>query len=310
MPRSPKLVSLLRAAVTLLLLFLLVRLFSGEQLWRALRRVPAPAFAGAIAVFLGVHVLGGIKWSLLLEGCGARLPLRQVVRCYLAGLFGNVLAPSVIGGDLVSVGLALRRSQNRTGLVVGTLLSRAVDLVWLVVFVEAGALMMPQTGHGARRLRLLALAGLVLTGIAVFLGLLRIVRIPRLPRKVKRLLVRLRMVARAVRRNPGPVLLALAASLTVQAGLLLVAQWVGSASGLEMPVRLWLFGWPLAKLAAFLPVTQGGIGVREVAFAAVLIPLGIQPAAAVAASLAWEVVLIGGGLLAGGISLALTRLQK
>jgi uncharacterized membrane protein YbhN (UPF0104 family) len=74
-----------------------------------------------------------------------------------------------------------------------------------------------------------------------------------------------------------------------------------------MPVRLWLFAYPLAKLAAVLPVTQGGIGVREVAFAAVLLPLGIQPAAAVAASLAWEVVLVAGGLLGGGISLAMTR---
>jgi hypothetical protein len=306
-PRLPRPGVLLRTALSLLLLLLLVRLFSGEQLWRALRRVPVPVFAGAIAVFLCVHLLGAVKWGLLLKGCGAPLPLQHVVRFYLAGLFSNVFVPSVIGGDLVSVGLALRRSHNRAGLIVGSLLNRALDFACLVIFAEAGALMAPQMDHAARRIRLLALGGLLVGGIVILLGLLRIVRISRFPGKVKRLMVRLRMVGRAVRRRPGPVLLGLVAGLAVQAGLLLVALWVGTASGLEMPVRLWLFGYPLAKLAAFLPVTQGGIGVREVAFAAVLLPLGIRPAAAVAASLAWEVVLIGGGLLAGGISLALTK---
>jgi len=306
-PRLPRLRFFLRTAISLLLVLMLVRLFSGEQLWRALRRVPAPVFLGAIAVFLCVHVLGGIKWGLLLAGCGAPLPFRQVVRCYLAGPFGNIFVPSVIGGDLVSVGLALRRSPNRTGLIVGSLLNRAVDFACLLLFAETGALMLPQTDHAARRLRWLALGGLLVGGIVILLGLLRIVRISRFPGKVKRLMVRLRMVGRAVRRRPGPVLLGLVAGLAVQAGFLLGARWVGTASGLEMPVRLWLFAYPLAKLAAVLPVTQGGIGVREVAFAAVLLALGIQPAAAVAASLAWEVVLVAGGLLGGGISLAMTR---
>jgi glycosyltransferase 2 family protein len=35
-----------------------------------------------------------------------------------------------------------------------------------------------------------------------------------------------------------------------------------------------LFAWPLAKIAAVVPITQGGIGVREAALVVLLAPFG------------------------------------
>ncbi|PYU09947.1 MAG: TIGR00374 family protein, partial [Acidobacteria bacterium] len=57
-----------------------------------------------------------------------------------------------------------------------------------------------------------------------------------------------------------------------------------------MPLRAWLFAWPLAKLSALLPVTQGGIGVREVALAALAAPFGAAPVLTVAVGLVWEAI--------------------
>ena len=37
---------------------------------------------------------------------------------------------------------------------------------------------------------------------------------------------------------------------------------------------VWLLAWPLAKLIALAPVSLGGIGVREVALATLLLPCG------------------------------------
>jgi uncharacterized membrane protein YbhN (UPF0104 family) len=65
------------------------------------------------------------------------------------------------------------------------------------------------------------------------------------------------------------------------------------------------FAWPLAKLSALLPVTQGGIGVREAALAALLAPFGAPAVLTVAVGLAWEAIIISGGLIAGLVSFLL-----
>ena len=83
---------------------------------------------------------------------------------------------------------------------------------------------------------------------------------------------------------------------------------IGQACGLHLAFREWLFAWPLAKMSAAIPITQGGIGVREAALAALLLPFGAPAALTVAAGLAWEAIVISGALIAGAVSLLLGRL--
>jgi uncharacterized membrane protein YbhN (UPF0104 family) len=84
---------------------------------------------------------------------------------------------------------------------------------------------------------------------------------------------------------------------------------LAEACGLHLPFRVWLFAWPLAKLSAAIPITQGGIGVREAALAALLVPFGAPPALTVAAGLAWEAIVGSGALLAGAFALITGRLR-
>jgi uncharacterized membrane protein YbhN (UPF0104 family) len=58
-------------------------------------------------------------------------------------------------------------------------------------------------------------------------------------------------------------------------------------------------------LVAVLPLTQGGIGLREAALVALLSPLGAPGPLVLAAGLVWEAVVITGGLIAGAVALAL-----
>jgi uncharacterized membrane protein YbhN (UPF0104 family) len=83
--------------------------------------------------------------------------------------------------------------------------------------------------------------------------------------------------------------------------------WLGSMVGLTAPFQVWLFVWPLAKIAATLPLTQGGIGIREAALAALFAPFGVPAVLAVAVSLVFQVVVISGGLAGGIVSVVLGR---
>jgi uncharacterized membrane protein YbhN (UPF0104 family) len=73
-----------------------------------------------------------------------------------------------------------------------------------------------------------------------------------------------------------------------------------------LPLWAWFFAWPLAKIVSMLPVSLGGLGVREAALVSLLVPFGADAASVVAAGLAFEAVIIGGGLLSGLISLVLS----
>jgi hypothetical protein len=57
--------------------------------------------------------------------------------------------------------------------------------------------------------------------------------------------------------------------------------------------------WPLAKLSGLLPVSQGGIGVRELALAALAAPFGAPPVLTVAVGLVLETIVVASGLAAG-----------
>ena len=98
------------------------------------------------------------------------------------------------------------------------------------------------------------------------------------------------------------VLLPLQLGIVIQTGLVALAATIAGACGLHIPFRIWLLVWPLAKLIALVPITLGGLGVREAGLTALLAPFGAPAALSVAVGLSWESIIIVGGLIAGLIS--------
>jgi len=123
--------------------------------------------------------------------------------------------------------------------------------------------------------------------------------------RFRRKLARLRHALRAVGKKPHALGLGWVMGIAIQFTFLVLTALLAMSCGLRMPLRAWLFAWPLAKLAAVLPLTQGGIGVREAALVALMAPFGAPGALVLAAGLAWEAVIIAGGLIAGGTAFAL-----
>ena len=82
----------------------------------------------------------------------------QAARCYLAGLFGSLFLPSLIGGDLVRAGMAMRIGRSKAGVLLGSLVDRSVDLVALGLLAGIGALLVPGSLDPKDRRILLQLA--------------------------------------------------------------------------------------------------------------------------------------------------------
>src|SRR5919109_1374434 len=109
----------LRLVATFVTLALIVWWLPIDQLWAAIRSVPPATWPFALVVYLSAHLIGVVKWRLLVNTAGAGLPLRDAVHAYYWGLFGNLFLPSIVGGDVVRAGVALRRSRSKSALLLG-----------------------------------------------------------------------------------------------------------------------------------------------------------------------------------------------
>jgi glycosyltransferase 2 family protein len=295
----------IRLGGSAVILTALVALVSPGQLMRAVSRLNPELLVPAIVVYLGLHLLGTSKWRIMTNAAGAGLSMTHAARCYYLGLFSNTFLISLVGGDVVRAGAAMRYARSKAGLLVGSLVDRLFDVAGLLAITIGAALWMPRFGDDQGRVLyrgLLLGAGMLAVVVA---GLFVLVSMRRLPFKLRRHLVRLRAATHAVVRQPHLVLLAVGIGIVLQASLVVMNAWLGAACGLHLPLWAWLFAWPLAKIVSMAPVSLGGLGVREAALVSLLVPFGADAASVVAAGLAFEAVIIGGGLASGLIALLL-----
>jgi uncharacterized protein (TIRG00374 family) len=298
----------LRIAGSALILALLFHFVPFAEVWRALRRLPPLLWLAVLAGYFCVHLAGINKYKLMLNGAGAGLNFAQAARCYFAGLFSTLFLPSVAGGDVVKAGLALRLGRSKAGVLLGSLLDRTLDVIALITLATLGVLLVPGALRPSDRHGFL----LVLVSL-VGLGLLAALAVALLPARrfsfrMRRRMVRLRDAGRSMVRRPRRMLAALGLAFVTQLGFLTLTTVIAAACGLHLPYRAWLFAWPLAKISAFLPISQAGIGVREAALAALLVPFGAAGGVVVGVGLAWETIVIAAGLIAGLISFLIGRL--
>jgi len=300
---------LLRWAAALLIVALLIHFLPMAPLREALSHIPLPRFAVLLVIYSLALTVGILKWHLVVNSADARLPFAVSAQCYAGGIFGALFLPSIVGGDVVRLTVGISHSRRPTSVVTGNLTDRIVDMGAQLALAFSGMSLLAGSAPSlilpsARRLLLIiAIAGvLLLLSLAALRPLLRGRAI-----RLRRRLVQVRRAIREVARHPGRLLLSWLLGICVQGTFLSITMLLGIACGLHLPLRVWLFAWPLSKMAAVLPITQGGIGVREAAMVALLVPFGAPAAQVLATGIASEGIVIAGGLLAGLSAFLLRR---
>lgn len=290
----------LRIAVSGGLLLLLLLFLPWDTARAAIGRLPFSLWMGALAGFTAGHFLGVLKWRMLVNvGSGQPLRMLDSVRCYSAGLFANLCLPSIVGGDVLRAALAARVTRSPEAAVLAGVVDRIIDVATLGLLIAVGGIFagdaLPASGRGALTIGLLVVALMVV----VFLPLMVRRPLDHWPRRFRRRIGRGLVALRSVARNPATALVSLTLSMIIQSSFVLLNVAIGRAIGIDVPLAVWFVVWPLAKVAGLFPISLGGLAVRDAAFAALLVPLGVPIALGILASLVWQSVLIAGGLLAG-----------
>ena len=301
-----------RWAAALVILGLLLHFLPLAPLRAAIARVPVSIFLAVLMGYLLVHCAGVAKWRMVVNAAGADLDFSTSAQCYFGGLFGTLFLPSIVGGDVVRLAVGLRRSPRPAAVLTGNLIDRSLDVAAQAGLVLLGFLLLPELELVPENVEDTA-DGVLITvavGIALLLLLIFVLRKKILRGRsirFRRRLARFRHALRSLSKRPRVLVLGWLLGTCIQMAFLMLTAKLAVYCGLALPLRAWLFAWPLAKLAAVLPLTQGGIGVREAALVVLLTPLGAPGHLVLAAGLVWEGVVIAGGLISGAVALILRR---
>ena len=308
--RHAWLITAIRWAAALAVLAVLFHFLPVAPLRAALAKVPPIRFAIILVLYLCAHAVGIFKWRMVVNSAGSQLDFSTSAQCYLGGLFGTLFLPSIIGGDVVRMAVGLQRSPRPAAVLAGNVVDRFLDVAAQATLVAIGLLLLPgsvppQFNALAQKILLVFGALVLVAVIAIFL--LRKTLFTGRSRRFLRRLARLRQALHSVRRRPQVLATGWLLGVFIQSSFIMLNALLAKSCGLFLLYRVWVFAWPLAKLAAVLPLTQGGMGVREAALVALLLPFGAPSSLVLAAGLVWEGIIIAGGLLSGAAAYFLRR---
>jgi uncharacterized membrane protein YbhN (UPF0104 family) len=267
-----------------------------------------------LLIYLVALTGGIIKWHVVVNSAGAQLSFAASAECYASGLFGALFLPSIVGGDLARLAVGISRSPHPTAVVTGNVADRFLDVAAQLTLVSLGLILLRRSlplalQAPARHVVFATLVG----GGAILLLLLLLLLLSQRPLfggrsiRFRRRVAQLRAALRSVSRNPGRLVFGWLMGTSVQGTYVVLTALLGVSCGLTVPLRVWLFAWPLAKIAAVLPITQGGIGVREAALVLLLTRFGAPASQVLATGIVWEGIIVAGGLLAGLTAFLLRR---
>jgi uncharacterized protein (TIRG00374 family) len=245
---------------------------------------------GAVAVTAAGIVLSALRWEAVLVMLDVHVRTRTLVHHVAAGLFVGNFLPSTIGGDV----LRIRRLAKETGESAVPFASVALDRLSGMLVLPLITLVALAVNPGLRELGRASLVAAVVSVLTlVFLGgLLYAAGHPGVggrftgDSRFHRFAAAVHLGASKVRTHPRAVTGVVVAGFGYQLLVVTAAFLAARALGLDQ-VRLTaaMAFVPAVSILQVVPISLGGLGIREGAFVLFLHPLGVPTGRAVALGL-------------------------
>jgi uncharacterized protein (TIRG00374 family) len=303
--------TILKLLVSVALIGLFLRQIDLADVEQAAKTAKPIYLVGAVLLFTISNLLGAIQWGYLLDVQNIHLPMRRLVSLYFVGVFFNNFLVSNIGGDAVRIYDLSRRTGKGSQSFAATFLDRFVGLFVLILFSLVSFAMNPELWSPGITLPMLslvsALVGILLFGFSRRLSAFTLSIAEGLaPKKVVLTLQGIRDGFIAYRTEYGVIAHVLVVASGVQLTRIGVYYAVGQGMNLDIGFDHFLVFIPLIAIVAAIPISFGGIGVRENLGAILFGRVGVEPAAALAMMFMGYLAGIVASL-AGGVSFVLGR---
>jgi len=267
-----------------LMIYLLVFQVDLGELWHVVRQARWGYLIAAAVLMIVGTALRAVRWQVLLQALDIKVPLRRLTYLYFVGAFFNIFLPTGLGGDAVRMA-ELAHSTRRAPEAVGTTLVDRATGLWVLFMLALLALpfsytLLPQGWVPIITLGTLGgvVGGWVVMGTPLVPWLGSKVHLPG-QEKLERFY---RSVSQLGYWALGK---ACAVSLIFDVLLILFNVLIAYGLDVEQPLGVFLLFTPIISFSLALPISIGGLGVREQTYVLLFGSLGVSDATAAAMSL-------------------------
>ena len=272
-----------------LLAFLLTRVHLGS-VFDTGDASTLPLLGVALVIWFLSIVLVTLRWQRVLQALDLGAPLPPLLSHTLAGLFVANFLPSTVGGDVLRVVRLSSDNGDAPASFASVVLERLTGFVVLPAISLVALLTHPSLLSLGNASRLAV--GLSLATLLALVAILALTASPRLGGRLAgrpswlRFFGAVHLGLDRIRRRPsaaaGVLAVAFAYQLTVVTAVWVAAQALGIDLGWA-PAMAFV---PVVSIAQVLPVSFGGLGLREGALVVLLSPVGVTDEQAIALGLA------------------------
>jgi uncharacterized protein (TIRG00374 family) len=303
----------MRISISVILLIFLFKQVDKKSLLEVIKSSNKPVLFLAFCVFFLTYVLCIYRWEMLLGALKISLPFKRVVISYAGGIFFSLFLPSTIGGDLMrSVDLAthtqrpkeviatvfLDRLSGYAGLVILALLSLLLGWRWQLIRDESVIF------------SIIAITAILIAILFVLFNKFLYSKINNLLHspnsgKIRELLKNLHQEIHYFRQHKKIIINNLILSIIIQAIAPVTFYMVAKSLHININIIYFFIFLPIIGAITLLPISIGGLGLRDASTIYFFAKVGIARDLAFAMSLlSFFFLLIGG--IAGGIIYVLT----
>ena len=293
---------ILRLVLSFALIAFLFTKIDMSIAWDAVKQSNIGLLIFSFFLFVFLMFLTLCRWDILLQGLRLKFNFSKLLVSFSGGTFFNLFLPTTIGGDVIK-GLHLAAYSRRTREVVASVIIDrlsgyiALNVVVLVSFAVGFSYL-------SDRVVLLAIAILSL-GLLVVLILLFHKRAYRFASRLlgkNRFTKKLKNVQREIfylQSRPRVLFRILGVSLIVQFGIGIMYYLIACSLGIEKPVIYFFILVPILIAISTLPLTIGGLGLRDWAAVFLFTKIGISKELAIVISLLSFLFLVIVGIIGG-----------
>ena len=309
------LIALLKAAVSIALLWLLFSRVDMARLWSVARNASAGWLMAALGLYSAMILASAWRWGLLLKAQEIALPFRTLTSSFLVATFFNNFLPSNIGGDVIRIADTAPSAGSKTLATTVVLIDRGIGLLGLVLMAAMGATAGPRltdsssigpgvlwAGFGVAAV-IATPALLMPQGLARLLQPLRVLH----PEWIDERLERFTGALARFREAPAALGGCFAGAIFVQT--VLVGFYLAIAHSMHIPIGFAELAVivPISFIVQMLPVSMNGFGVREATFGFYFARLGLPLESALLVSFMGAALILVFSLSGGLVYMARQR---
>jgi len=296
-----------KVLVSGLLLTYLIYQTDQEDLFAYVQSVPL-WFVLVAWLFYGIcQWISAYRWNLFLVVKGIHVRLKTLFSFYMVGMFLNNFLPGAVGGDIVKTTDLYRLTRQGNYAISSVFLERFTGLVGLtVVGVIAAAFTLSSSDSLIVLVSVLGTAAilLVVTLIMWFEPLMSLViklSDAMLPKVIGQKFKELFQALHSYRQHPKEMLIAIVVSILLQLMFALYYALFAWQLGIDIDITYFVLFLPAITLVTMLPLSLGGLGIREGLMVLLFSQVGVSSAEILSISLTVHVVNIGLSLFGGAI---------